>query len=240
MSAIPATASLVKAYLEIKERPGPSTRGGSSGGGGSRLNNGLGTLTFRFNPKQYTITKTSKWSATPRAVGGTSAPEAQHIGPEPRTLNLELFFDESDSSDGNVSADITALMQCCNPRESTHAPPVVLFGWGANVTFEAYVSSVSARYTMFRHDGTPFRAAATITLTEHLEVQPAQNPTSGTRDTYRSHITVVGDSLASIAYKAYGDASRWRELAEANDIDDPMRLAIGQPLLVPPPAERPG
>jgi Contractile injection system tube protein len=225
MSAIPATSSLVKAYLEIKERPGPCTRGGSSGGGGSRLNNGLGTLSFRFNPKQYTIAKTSKWSATPRAVGGTSAPEAQHIGPEPRTLNLELFFDESDSPDGDVSTDIAALMQCCNPRESTHAPPVVLFGWGANVTFEAYVSSVSARYTMFRHDGTPYRA---------------QNPTSGTRDTYRTHITVAGDSLASVAYKAYGDASRWREIAEANDIDDPMRLAIGHHLLVPPPAERAG
>jgi nucleoid-associated protein YgaU len=42
-----------------------------------------------------------------------------------------------------------------------------------------------------------------------------------------------GDSLPSIAYEAYGDATRWRVIAEANGIDDPMRLRRGSELTIP-------
>jgi nucleoid-associated protein YgaU len=42
-----------------------------------------------------------------------------------------------------------------------------------------------------------------------------------------------GDSLPSIAYRAYGDATRWRTIAEANHIDDPLRLRRGTPLMLP-------
>jgi nucleoid-associated protein YgaU len=51
---------------------------------------------------------------------------------------------------------------------------------------------------------------------------------------------VAGDSLASIAYDEYEDARLWRALAEANHLDDPMRLPPGTELLVPPPAEAAG
>jgi nucleoid-associated protein YgaU len=44
---------------------------------------------------------------------------------------------------------------------------------------------------------------------------------------------VVGDSLPQIAWQEYGDATGWRVIAEANDIDDPMILAPGIELLVP-------
>jgi nucleoid-associated protein YgaU len=46
---------------------------------------------------------------------------------------------------------------------------------------------------------------------------------------------VAGDSLASIAYAEYGDAGSWRRLAEANDIDDPLRVRDGAVLHIPPP-----
>ena len=36
-----------------------------------------------------------------------------------------------------------------------------------------------------------------------------------------------------MAYRAYGDAGLWREIAEANEIDDPMRLHPGTRLLIP-------
>ncbi|MGW7310516.1 peptidase M23, partial [Streptomyces sp. NPDC054835] len=37
----------------------------------------------------------------------------------------------------------------------------------------------------------------------------------------------------------YGDATRWRVIAEANGIDDPMRLSPGTELLLPSAAELP-
>jgi nucleoid-associated protein YgaU len=62
-----------------------------------------------------------------------------------------------------------------------------------------------------------------------------QNPTSGAKAGYRTHVMRAGDTLASVAYEAYGDPGRWRTLAEANDIDDPTRVPAGRSLLVPGP-----
>jgi nucleoid-associated protein YgaU len=39
---------------------------------------------------------------------------------------------------------------------------------------------------------------------------------------------VAGDSLASIAYREYGDPTMWRPLAAFNGIDDPLRAAAGR------------
>ena len=47
------------------------------------------------------------------------------------------------------------------------------------------------------------------------------------------HKVISGDSLASIAYREYGDPSMWRPLAAANNIDDPIRLPVGTTLIVP-------
>ena len=40
--------------------------------------------------------------------------------------------------------------------------------------------------------------------------------------------------LILIAGKEYGNPAEWRIIAEANGIDDPIHLTIGQELLIPP------
>ena len=57
--------------------------------------------------------------------------------------------------------------------------------------------------------------------------------TSGSREARRTHRVVAGDSLPQLAWREYGDATAWRVIAEANDIDDPMLLVPGAELLVP-------
>ena len=42
-----------------------------------------------------------------------------------------------------------------------------------------------------------------------------------------------GDSLASISHRVYGDPTQWRAIAEANGIDDPLRLHSGRALSIP-------
>jgi nucleoid-associated protein YgaU len=63
--------------------------------------------------------------------------------------------------------------------------------------------------------------------------QGGQNPTSGALAARESHVVVAGDTFPSIAYKAYGNANLWREIATANEADDPMRLRPGTRLLIP-------
>jgi nucleoid-associated protein YgaU len=48
---------------------------------------------------------------------------------------------------------------------------------------------------------------------------------------------VVGDTLASIAYREYGDPTLWRPLATFNRVDDPLRIPLGGVLMLPSAAE---
>jgi len=79
------------------------------------------------------------------------------------------------------------------------------------------------------------RAEATVSLqaVPPPAPLPPTNPTSGGLATRRTRTVVEGDTLASIAYEEYRDPNKWRALAEANDIDDPMRVKAGTVLIVP-------
>ena len=91
---------------------------------------------------------------------------------------------------------------------------------------------------LFRGDGTPIRATCDLSLSEYAANSPLfQNPTSGSRESRRSCVLGEGDSLASIAFAEYGDATLWRSLARLNGIDDPMAIAPGTRILVPSAAE---
>ncbi len=49
----------------------------------------------------------------------------------------------------------------------------------------------------------------------------------------RVHVVEAGDILGDISRRYYGTATRWREIAQANNISDPGRLRIGQRLVIP-------
>jgi nucleoid-associated protein YgaU len=113
--------------------------------------------------------------------------------------------------------------------------PTVMFGWGPNIIMDqAIVTKVSVSYQRFLM-GVPVRAVATVSLqtVPPPTPLPSTNPTSGGLATRRTRLTVEGDTLASIAYQEYRDPNKWRALAEANGIDDPMRVKPGTQLIVP-------
>jgi nucleoid-associated protein YgaU len=97
-----------------------------------------------------------------------------------------------------------------------------------------YLESVEAKYTLFRADGTPIRATCSIGLVEATNPAHRQNPTSGGRKGVETHILIEGETLHSVAWARFGDPTYWRAIAEFNGIDDPLRLASGTRLLIPP------
>jgi nucleoid-associated protein YgaU len=204
---------------------------------------GLGApplLKFKYNPTEYSITKSAQWNRPPVA-SAASATEPQFTGSLPATVQMEIFFDAFEELMGDVSGDIDTLLEWTKPTELSISmglpqPPLLAFNWGMNSVFQGFqgfLQSVTARYTMFRIDGTPVRATANITLEEVSEEAARQNPTSGSLQGRRSHVVVDGDTLHSIAYAQFGEAAFWRGLASFNDIDDPMRIRPGTRILVP-------
>jgi len=221
--------TLTHAWLDIRE---PSKDGSLAQPGGS-----IGRVDFQFNPKELTLAKAAEWTR-PTTQGNKRSSPPQYKGPQPSKLTLELFFDASGKHDDSVVKRVELLFSCCVPTTASHdrkkgSPPWVLFRWGGLTGFLAYVSSVSAKYTLFTAAGLPIRATCTVTLEELSGDPPRQNPTSGGPAPRREHVLVEGDTLAGIAYDEYGDAGAWRAVAEVNGIDDPMRLRPGRHLLLP-------
>lgn len=220
---------LEHAYLQLHE---PSSDGSLSNPGAQ-----IGKIDFQFNPKELSLAKSAKWTR-PSGRGNKKSGPPQYGGPQPSKLTIEMFFDASDTQDSRVVDNVERLFACCVPTDSSFqqnkgSPPWVLFRWGGLTGFLAYVSSVNVKYTLFTSGGTPIRATASVTLEELAGDAPGQNPTSGGLLPRRVHVTVEGDTLAGIAYKEYGKAAYWRPVAEANGIDDPMRVRPGTRLLLP-------
>ncbi len=208
-----------------------------SGGKGAER----GSIPFQFNPKEVTIAKTAKWERK-TAKGAKKAGPPEFTGAEPCKLTVELFFDASGKQDGSVVAAVEKLFSCTVPTEESAgqkkpSPPLVVLHWGAIASFPAFVTSVSAKYTLFSAGGLPIRALCSVSLEEMPDDPARQNPTSGSDAVRRAHTLVQGDSLASVAYAEYGDPAAWRSLARFNHIDDPLRVRPGRQLLLPSPEE---
>lgn len=229
MAQLP-TGSLQKAYLLMMT---PSYKGAS----------GLGMVrdevSFMFNPKEYSVTKSAGW--TDKSTKEKSVAMPEFTGAAPATLSVDVFLDATDPVRRPLSIKdaLRRLFNACVPLPDTvdsdkPSPPFVIFGWGTTISFPSYLKSVTVKYTMFHPDGTPLRANASLSLVEVPAKKSFQNPTSGGLVALRTHTVVDGDSLASIAQRQYGRPNNWRAIAEANGIDDPMRLPPGNRLLVPP------
>ncbi|MEE6282117.1 peptidase M23 [Georgenia sp. MJ170] len=224
-----APTKFEKAYLQLYE---PSRDGSLAKPGGP-----LGRVEFQFNPRELTVGKSASW-ARATGTGNTRSGPPQYNGPLPSKLNLEMFLDASDTQNDSVVKTVELLLGCCVPTSASHAqnrdsPPWVVFRWGGVTGFLAYISSVSAKYSLFTSSGVPIRAVVTVVLEELAGDPPGQNPTSGGLVPRRIHVMSEGDTLPGLAYREYGKAEMWRDLALANDIDDPFRIRLGSTLLLP-------
>jgi nucleoid-associated protein YgaU len=87
---------------------------------------------------------------------------------------------------------------------------------------------------MFRPDGAPVRARLQVTFNEFRNVDlEAKEVKRETADYSKLHTVVQGETLSTVAWRAYGNPALWRPIAIRNDIDDPRSLPVGLRLLVP-------
>jgi phage protein U len=205
---------------------------------------GSGSLEFQFNPSKYSVTRNASWNHAPSSSGISEA-AAQYVGESsPSELKIDdILFDAYEELMGDVSEPVKKLLDWTRPTQQSQQanapqPPILKFEYGGNPVlddFKGYLESVSATYTMFNKGGKPIRAKVSLSLksTKKYGQQPAQNPTSGSRETRRTRLLVDGDSLHSIAYAEFGVARYWRGLAAFNDIDDPLRVRSGMRILIP-------
>ena len=198
-----------------------------------------------FNPKEYTFAKQNTWEK--KKVTGSNMPQVTFSGGQPTTLQMELFFDTyavaSDGQAKDVRKEYTdkiwKLMmvedKLKDKKNKKGRPPTVRFQWGSAWSFNAVITSIQQKFTLFMPNGTPVRATLTVAfeqVKDDAQLAP-QNPTSGGMGGERFWTVVEGDTLQWISFKEYGDATRWRLIADANNLPGVRHLQPGTTLIIP-------
>ena len=181
------------------------------------------------------------------AVAGCGEKQEQTgpVKPERFTLLLDYFpnADHAPIYAAQANGRFRELgldVQIRTPSDPS-APAYLTFSWGAYQGFKAACTSLTVAYQLFKPNGEPIRADVRMTLkqTEPASTASAPSANQGGNPTTQAlpgvgvHTVQEGDSLPGIAYKAYGDATRWRTIAEANGVDNPFHLRRGTPLTLP-------
>ncbi|MEU9564025.1 LysM peptidoglycan-binding domain-containing protein [Streptomyces sp. NPDC048161] len=228
MPALPLPGAPVRAVLVIYEPPADES--GAAGRERDRV-------TLHFNPERVSLGKQAHWDRS--APSNAPAGSPQFVFSQPRTMTLDVFLD-APGSRGGVESEAEKLLGCCTPAaqnaatDTASAPWVRLeWGRGRSTGFLALVTQASVTYTRFAGDGTPLRAECSLALEEIGARTPRQNPTSGGDGPVGTHRLVAGDTLAGVAWRTYGDATCWRAVARANEVDDPDRIPVGTVLVLP-------
>jgi hypothetical protein len=197
-----------------------------------------------FNPQNYTISKTNIWNFKPTT--GVDLPDGEFGGGLPRRTTLTLLLDVSllaaDQSVKDTTNKLLKMMETGGGGGGGggSVPPFVTFRWGSVDLPKSVPVSLTIQHLLFHPNGEPIRALVDLELAQAEKASTAssgstsqgQNPTTRPGE-QRVHRVRDGDSLPSIAYTAYGDPTRWRLIAEANDIDDPLALRRGTELTIP-------
>jgi nucleoid-associated protein YgaU len=187
-----------------------------------------------FNPFEYSIERTNAYKAT--AIPGLSGPLLQFINGDADVLSMELFIDDYTDvpPDGkSVSDRIDEIAKLLEIDRELHAPPTLRIIWG-KLAFKAVLERLSRKITLFRPDGTPARATLNVSFKEYKTLSELVNdPRLESADKSKRRVLVGGDSLWAMAGREYGDVTRWRDIAQKNDVDDPRDTQPGDWVTVP-------
>jgi hypothetical protein len=207
-----------------------------------------------YNPTEYTLSKTVQYAEHP--IPGLDSPILQFVRGQAETTSLDLFFDSSDLGMGRTSTAVTEttdkFYRLARISGRLHAPPICLFSWGETGFagsslagdwasqarrhgMNCVIESLRQRFTLFSSEGVPLRATLTVGLKEYKSVQrqlDELNPQSA--DQTHAYTLRQGETLSDVANTVYGDPNAWRPIAEHNGVTDPLAVAAGSILTIPP------
>jgi len=222
----------------------PTTRGGLNPALIINKNTGA-QVHCMFNPYEYTLSKQNRYGQD--STKGRNIPHIVFQQGGVQSLKLKLFFDTYGEGDSTGMAEdvrdytvpLWKMMMIdeskTNQETGKGEPPHCIFRWG-RFEFEAVITGMTQKITLFANDGTPVRTVVDITFQQIVDEaeHERQNPTSGGGVAPKTRILYAGDRLDLIAWEEYGDSTKWRPIAAANGILDPLHLPIGQVISVPP------
>ena len=189
------------------------------------------TIEALFNPKEYTISKTTSW--VEHKTKGKDSPFVHFSAGGRRSLKMDLFFDTSIRKE-NVSDYVKELesLMLMMDKEDKKRPPILFVSWGEkSLHFKCVLEQMDQRYTMFTDNGTPVRAIVTVIF---KEINEKQTRRFGGTPRRRTRTVRDRENIFCVCEPTPEGHRNWRESATQNNIDDPSRIPSGTQMSMPP------
>ncbi len=209
----------------------------------------IDTFQVSYNPPEYTVSKGAQIAEI--GIPGLDSPILQFVRGTNEQITFKLFFDTTE--DGSDVREITGrLYKLVKINSKSHAPPICRLSWGKPLgglvgqsvgttevlqenKFRGIVSNITQRFILFKSDGTPLRAEIDLTFREYKTIkQQVRELNLQSSDHTKIRKVKRGDTISGIAADEYNDPGMWREIAMANNIDNPRILMPGQTLEIAP------
>jgi len=181
-----------------------------------------------YNPEEFKLDQGNNFAEV--GIPGLNAPPIQYVRGRARTLTMDLFFDTYEKGE-DVRRFTNQIVNLLNTLPQTKAPPVLLFSMG-RFNFECVLVDAGQRFTMFLRDGTPVRATMSVRFQEYVRVEITVQQGLFIGPPALQNF-IQGQTLSGLASDYLGDPTKWRAIAEANNIDDPFHISPGTPLVIP-------
>lgn len=189
----------------------------------------------QFNPETLKVSLANQIHTRP-GVGVQNEPASrQFVGEGTTKLSLQLWFDVTDPDLGSSEQDVRLLTErvafFITPKKGKGKeaedvlPPGVRFVWGS-FQFDGFVESMEESLELFSSDGRPLRASVSLVISQQKLIF---NPPKAIGSTGTEPLTPVpaGASVQGMAARV-GRQDEWWDIAEANKVEDPLRLPLGR------------
>ena len=192
--------------------------------------------TVKINPSSYTHNHQVNYNnVTAQGAPGTTL---KFKGIPPETISFDIYFDATGAIENNKVAIKTQLDQfkkvCFNYNGDIHEPNYLIVNWGSLV-FKCKLTSLDINYTLFKQDGTPLRAKASVKFEEAIDANLIAKEANNKSPDLTHMVTVKqGDTLPVICNEIYGDCSYYLDVAKYNNIINFRNLIPGTKLYLPP------
>ncbi len=134
-----------------------------------------------------------------------------------------------------LTDQVAALQEPTVGSGAKRDPPRCLFSWGG-FQYTGVLSALAQRFTLFLDTGIPVRAELTLTFTGTPTPRQAID-NAGLDNCRKLHLVRSSDRLDMLSYSETGSAARWRDIARANGIEDPLAFPTagdtGRTLIIP-------
>jgi hypothetical protein len=192
-----------------------------------------------INPESYTLQYKLKFSQGAQGQG-TSGAQLKYEYTEPDEITFDFLFDNTGIIDGqpreSVVDDLKKMKDVLiGYKGDSHEPRHLKLVWGENSIFKGRVTELSINHKMFKPDGTPIRAIATVKFKSSIEEQKrAAKENKSSPDLTHIRKVKQGDTLPLMCYSNYGYPKYYLQVAEVNGLANFRQLKPGTDLFFPP------